>query len=150
MSALGYIYGPWVGGLISAAGSFAAGSLGYWLCRLVGEKAAIRLLGEKDYQRGKKLSGRVGGWIVVLSRWLPVFPEVVSCMAGLTRMHPGYFHTALACGSVPLGFIYAYIGYAGVTYPWIAITLSALLPPAIWYVVRKLLRKKFIHEELIN
>ena len=150
MSALGFIYGPWIGGLISTTGSFAAGSLGYWLCRLIGEKAAMRLLGEKDYVRGKKLSGSIGGWIVALSRWLPVFPEVISCMAGLMRMSPGYFHAALACGSIPLGFVYAYIGYAGITYPWLAIAFSVLLPPVIWYVVRKVLHKKFINEELIT
>lgn len=150
MSALGFIYGPWIGGLISTTGSFAAGSLGYWLCRLIGEKAAMRLLGEKDYVRGKKLSGSIGGWIVALSRWLPVFPEVISCMAGLMRMSPGYFHAALACGSIPLGFVYAYIGYAGITYPWLAIAFSVLLPPVIWHVVRKVLHKKFINEELIT
>jgi uncharacterized membrane protein YdjX (TVP38/TMEM64 family) len=150
MSALGYIYGPLIGGLISTAGSFAAGSLGYWLCRLIGESAAMRLLGEKDYERGKKLSGSLGGWIVVVSRWLPVFPEVISCMAGLTRMSPGYFHAALACGSLPLGFVYAYIGYEGNTYPWLAISLSVMLPPIIWYVVKKVLRKKFLNKELIN
>ena len=74
MAAIGYIYGPIGGGLISAAGSFLAGSFGYWLCRLLGEKTARRVLGEKDYALGKKLSGNVGGWVVVLSRWLPVFP----------------------------------------------------------------------------
>lgn len=146
MSALGYIYGPVVGGLLSSAGSFAAGSLGYWLCRLVGERAAMRLLGEKDFERGRKLSGRVGGWVVVLSRWLPVFPEVISCMAGLTRMSPGYFHAALACGSIPLGFVYAYIGYAGITYPWLAIILSALVPPLIWYWVRKVLKRELTED----
>ena len=68
MAAIGYIYGPIAGGLISAAGSFLAGSMGYWLCRVLGEKTARRLLGEKDYMLGKKLSGSVGGWVVVLSR----------------------------------------------------------------------------------
>jgi len=143
MSALGYLYGPFIGGLISAVGSFLAGALGYWLCRLVGEKAALRLLGEKDYERGKKLSGGIGGWVIVLSRWLPVFPEVIACMAGLTRMSPGYFHAALACGSLPLGFTYAYIGYTGVTHPALAIGLSAGLPPLIWFVIRRIFRLKF-------
>jgi uncharacterized membrane protein YdjX (TVP38/TMEM64 family) len=73
MAALGYIYGPVSGGLISATGSFLSGSLGYWLCRLMGEKFALRLLGEKDFERGKKLSGNIGGWVVVF-RWLR-FPK---------------------------------------------------------------------------
>lgn len=143
MSALGYIYGPLIGGLIAAAGSFLSGSLGYWMCRLVGERVAVRLLGQKDFDRGRKLSGRIGGWIVVLSRWLPVFPEVVACMAGLTRMSPTYFHAALLCGSLPLGFTYAYIGHTGIDHPWLAIALSAGFPPLIWFVIGKVFRLQF-------
>lgn len=136
MAALGYIYGPVGGGLISAAGSFLAGSTGYWLCRLLGEKTAILLLGEKDYAKGKKLSGGVGAWVVVLSRWLPVFPEVIACMAGLTRMPAAYFHTALLCASLPLGFMYAFVGYTGNEYPILSIVLSAGVPPLIWWLIR--------------
>jgi uncharacterized membrane protein YdjX (TVP38/TMEM64 family) len=138
MAGLGYLYGPVAGGLISAVGSFMSGSLGYWLCRLMGEETTKRLLGEKDYARGKKMSGQIGGWIVVFSRWLPVFPEVIACMAGLTRMPARSFHAALACGSIPLGFTYAFVGYTGVEHPGIAIGLSAGLPPLIWLTIRKL------------
>jgi uncharacterized membrane protein YdjX (TVP38/TMEM64 family) len=143
MAALGYIYGTLIGGLIGAAGSFLSGSLGYWLCRLVGERAAVRLLGQKDFERGRKLSGRMGGWIVVLSRWLPVFPEVIACMAGLTRMSPLQFHAALLCGSLPLGIAYAYIGYTGIDHPWLAFALSAGLPPLIWFVVSRIFSSTF-------
>src|SRR5690606_15584435 len=86
MSALGYLYGPVAGGLLAAGGSFCSGALAYGLCRGLGHGAARRLLGARDLARGEALFARVGGWIVVLSRWLPVFPEVVACMAGLTRM----------------------------------------------------------------
>ena len=141
MAAIGYIYGPIGGGLISAAGSFMAGSLGYWLCRLLGEKTARRVLGEKDYALGKKLSGNVGGWVVVLSRWLPVFPEVISCMAGLTRMPAAYFHGALLCASVPLGFTYAFIGHTGIEHPALSIGLSAVVPALIWSIIRPVFQK---------
>jgi uncharacterized membrane protein YdjX (TVP38/TMEM64 family) len=141
MSALGYLYGTFGGGVISAAGSFMAGSVGYWICYMVGEKAARKLLGEKDYERGTKLAHSVGGWVVALSRWLPVFPEVISCMAGLTRMRPSTFHLALLCGSLPLGFTYAYIGSTGIEHPWLAVALSAGLPPLIWWIVRSIFKK---------
>ena len=147
MSALGYIYGPLVGGLISAAGSFASGVLAYWLCRMLGENAATWVLGKKEYERGKKISARVGGWVVALSRWLPVFPEVIACMAGLTRMPPKNFYLALACGSLPLGFIYAIIGNSGIENPALAIGLSACLPPVIWFVVSRVLRSSLKESE---
>lgn len=147
MSALGYIYGPMVGGLISAAGSFASGVLAYWLCRMLGGNAATWVLGKKDYERGKKISARVGGWVVALSRWLPVFPEVIACMAGLTRMPAKNFYLALACGSLPLGFIYAIIGNSGIENPALAIGLSACLPPVIWFVASRVLRRSLKESE---
>lgn len=136
MSALGFIYGPVVGGLVAATGSFLAGAFGYGLCRLLGRRAALRLLGEKDLARGEQLFSNVGGWLVVLSRWLPLFPEVIACMAGLTRMPAAKFLLALACGSVPLGFAFAAVGHAGLEHPTLAIVLSALLPPLLWLAVR--------------
>lgn len=142
MSALGFIYGPVAGGFIASIGSFLAGSLGYWLCRLVGENAALALLGKKDFEKGKKLSMNIGGWIVALSRWLPVFPEVIACMAGLTRMPAAKFHVALLCGSLPMGFTYAVVGYSGISDPWLAIFLSACLPPVIWLLVSTFFRRR--------
>ena len=142
MSALGYMYGPLVGGLLSAAGSFASGVLAYWLCRILGENAAIKMLGQKEYARGKSISAKMGGWVVVLSRWLPVFPEVIACMAGLTRMPVKYFYLALATGSIPLGFTYALIGHAGNTHTGLAVGLSAGLPPLIWFMINRILRER--------
>jgi len=142
MSALGYIYGPIVGGLLSAAGSFISGSFGYWLCRMLGENTAIWVLGQKEYARGRKISTGIGGWVVALSRWLPVFPEVVACMAGMTRMPVGYFYLALASGSIPLGFTYAVIGSSGINHPTLALVLSAGLPPVIWFFASRVLQSR--------
>jgi uncharacterized membrane protein YdjX (TVP38/TMEM64 family) len=106
MSALGFIYGPLLGGLVGSAGSMLAGALGYGLCRAAGPRAARRLLGEHGLEQGRRLASGTGPWLVVLSRWLPVFPEVVACMAGLTRMPAPAFLMALACGSIPLSFAF--------------------------------------------
>ena len=142
ISALGYIYGPWLGGLLASLGSFLSGELAYGLCRLTGRKGALRILGEKDLARGEKLFARTGGWIVALSRWLPVFPEVVACMAGLTHMPARTFHFALACGSLPLGFAFAAVGHMGVEYPALALIVSAVAPPILWLAVRPAFLKK--------
>jgi uncharacterized membrane protein YdjX (TVP38/TMEM64 family) len=140
MSALGFVYGPVVGGAVAALGSFLSGALGYTLCRLLGPHAALRILGEKDLARGERLFSSVGGWLVVLSRWLPLFPEVIACMAGLARMRASTFFAALACGSLPLGFAFAAVGHAGADYPLLALTLSALGPPVLWLAVQTFFR----------
>jgi uncharacterized membrane protein YdjX (TVP38/TMEM64 family) len=142
MSAAGYIYGPIVGGLISATGSFLAGMTGYGLCRAFGRGIAVRLAGEKEMTEHETLFQRSGPWLVAASRWLPLLPEVVSCLAGLTRMPVRTFVVALACGSIPLGFVYAGIGAAGQDHPRLALALSVLAPPILWAVVRPLVRRK--------
>jgi uncharacterized membrane protein YdjX (TVP38/TMEM64 family) len=142
MAALGFIYGPVVGGLIATLGSFLSGALAYLLCLWLGRPAALRVLGPEDLADGERLFARVGGWLVVLSRWLPVFPEVIACMAGLSRMPPLSFFIALACGSAPLGFAFAVIGHAGAAYPIMAIALSAGLPPLLWLAVQPYLRAR--------
>lgn len=142
MSALGYLYGPYIGGALAAGGSWLAGLLAYGLCRGLGPRVALRLVGAKDLARGEALFARYGGWLVAWSRWMPVLQETVACMAGLTRMRFGPFLVALACGSLPIGFSFAAIGHAGVTNPGLALALSAALPPVLWLLSRPLWQKR--------
>ena len=142
MSAAGFLYGTWIGGLVSSVGSVAAGLLGYWLCRGFGRGLALRLTGEKELAENETLFRRSGPWIVAASRWLPLLPAVISCLAGLTRMPARTFTLALICGSVPMSFVYAAIGAAGQENPKLAIGLSVLVPPVLWVVVRLFTRRK--------
>jgi uncharacterized membrane protein YdjX (TVP38/TMEM64 family) len=142
MAALGYLYGPALGGLISAIGSFMSGAVAYGLCRITGRRGAAWLIGERDLQRGEDLFTRIGGWLVAVSRWLPLFPEVIACMAGLVRMPTRIFCLALLCGSVPLGFIYAAVGAAGKDNPTLALSLSAGLPPLLWLLLNRWIRQR--------
>ncbi|MFK5924043.1 MAG: VTT domain-containing protein [Verrucomicrobiota bacterium] len=141
MSAMGYVYGPWWGGLYSSLGSVLGGLLAYALCRALGHRAALWLAGEQDLKKAESFFRQGGGWVVVLSRWLPVLPEVVACMAGLTRMPFRVFLIALLCGSLPMGFVFAAVGAAGKETPGFAMALSAALPVVMWLVARKLLRQ---------
>lgn len=143
MSGLGYVYGTWLGGAISGAGSFLSGSLAYGLCRRFGDRAALRLMGERGQARGQKLfAGRGGGFVVALSRCLPLLPEVVACMAGLTKMPPARFFTALACGCAPMGFLFAWIGAAGRDSPGLALGLSILIPAVLYGIAALFMKRK--------
>ena len=142
ISALGYVYGAWLGGVIGAVGSMLSGLLAYGLCRRLGHRAAAFIAGEHDLEVSERVfAGAAGGYLVALSRWLPVMPEVISCLAGLSRMPFGRFAAALACGSVPLGFAFAAIGAAGRVSPAVALALSAGVPILLWLAVKPLLRR---------
>ncbi|NNE93580.1 MAG: VTT domain-containing protein [Verrucomicrobiales bacterium] len=139
MSALGVVYGWFWGGIFSTIGAMGAGLLAYGLCRNFGRRAGRWIAGEDGMKSGEKLfSGNLGGWVVALSRWLPVMPEVVACLAGLVRMPFRKFVIALACGCVPLGFAFAWIGEAGREKPELALILSATIPPVLWGIVKSL------------
>jgi uncharacterized membrane protein YdjX (TVP38/TMEM64 family) len=140
ISALGYLYGTFLGGAIAAAGLIAAGLAGYGAGRLFGERFARRWLGDRDYEKGRLLFAGGGGWVVAVSRALPVLPEVISCTAGLVRMPFRRFVAALACGSLPMGFGVASIGRAGHDAPGWAFGLSLLVPALLWLAASRMQR----------
>jgi uncharacterized membrane protein YdjX (TVP38/TMEM64 family) len=47
------------------------------------------------------------------------------------------FLIALACGSLPMGFLFAFIGSAGRSEPSWAIGFSLLIPAILWGAARK-------------
>lgn len=135
MSALGLIYGWVAGGLVAGLGSVLSGLLAYGLSAKLGRKAARWLAGDAGILEGERLfKGEPGGWIVALSRWMPVLPEVIACLAGISHMPLRRFLPALLIGSLPMGFVFAWIGETGEKSPALAVGLSAGLPPLIWMV----------------
>ncbi len=141
MSALGWMYGWWIGGLISVAGSMLSGTIAYASCRWIGRGAARWIAGEDGLRRGEEVFEKRGGWLVALSRWMPVLPEAVACLAGLSKMRWREFLPALACGSVPTGFAFAAIGHVGQSEPGWAIALSCIVPVLLWLGAMQVLRR---------
>ena len=86
------------------------------------------------------LFARGGSWLVLTSRWLPVFPEAVSCLAGLARMPFKTFLAASATGSLPMGFAFAGIGALAQERQGLAMGLSIILPVLSWLIGRRLIR----------
>jgi uncharacterized membrane protein YdjX (TVP38/TMEM64 family) len=145
MAALGMLYGPILGGLIGGTGSFLAGMTAYGGCRLLGPRAARFLVGDAHLVRLARFFARVGLWAVALSRWMPLMPEVLACLAGLARMHVGRFAAALACGSFAMGIAFAALGTAYADRPVVGLVLSALVPLAGWPIVRRFLSDSDAH-----
>ncbi|MFN0076385.1 MAG: TVP38/TMEM64 family protein [Prosthecobacter sp.] len=141
MSALGWMYGWWLGGLICAAGSMLSGIIAYAGCRWLGRGAALWIAGEAGLRRGEEIFEKRGGWLVALSRWMPVLPEAVACLAGLSRMRWRVFLPALVCGSVPTGFAFAAIGHVGQSEPGWAMALSCIMPVLLWLGAARVLRR---------
>jgi uncharacterized membrane protein YdjX (TVP38/TMEM64 family) len=132
MSALGYLYGTLAGAGYALAGSTMAGLCGYGIGRLLPERLSRRFLGEKDFARGRSLFAEGGGWIIALSRALPILPESLAVSAGLLRMPLRKFFFALLCGNIPMSLIFSWIGATGHNNPSQTILMSFLLPALLW------------------
>jgi membrane protein DedA with SNARE-associated domain len=109
---------------------------------MIKPRTAERIASEKGMQQARELFDRWGGWLVAGSRWLPVLPETISFLAGLTRMSFWRYVVALACGAVPLGFAFATAGHLGADNVLLTLTISATAPLALWLVLRPFLKPR--------
>lgn len=141
MSALGLTYGIWLGGLYAATGTTLAGLIAYALSRALGRPLARRLAGEEGLRAGEALFQGGGAWLVAGSRCLPILPEAIACLAGLHRMPFKTYAFALACGSLPTGFLFAAIGALGQEEPGWALALSVIAPLGLWLAARRWLAR---------
>lgn len=142
MAALGILYGPIAGGLISTAGSMLAGGIAYGLARLIGRRGALILVGERDLARAQHFFARSGGYAVAFSRALPLLAEVIACLAGLAGMRTARFVLALACGALPMGMVFAWLGHVGGDRPVLSVVISAAAPLVLWPVARRLMAER--------
>lgn len=141
ISALGMLYGPWLGGLIGGLGSLLAGLVAYGGCRLLGQRVLDVLVGEASLEKLGRFFRRYGLWAIALSRWMPILPEALCCLAGMARMRVGPFLAALACGSMAMGLTFGLLGMAYVDRPVVGLIVSALIPVVVWPVIHVLLRR---------
>ena len=147
IAALGVIYGTFAGGLCGAAALLSAGGLGYGLVRALGPKVAVFLAGERELRRLQAFFETGGAWAIVLTRPLPIVPEVVVCLAGLARMKPTTFFLALALGSFPTGFVYAALGSGWDTQPIFAMAIAYVVPWLLLPIALYLTRGSFRTDE---
>lgn len=140
IAALGMIYGPWLGGFLGGIGSLAAGLIAYGGCRLLGKRVFDVLVGATNLAKLNRFFERFGLAAIALSRWMPILPEALACLAGMARMRFAPFLAALACGSFAMGFAFAFLGAAYLERPALGLIISALIPLAIWPLLHFALR----------
>jgi uncharacterized membrane protein YdjX (TVP38/TMEM64 family) len=131
IAALGIIYGFVVGAAIGTLALVAAGMLAYAFVRAIGRPAAVLFAGERRLARLEAFFARSGAWAIVLTRGLPILPEVVTSLAGLARMPVAKFALALVVGSLPTAAVFAAIGVGWSDRPGLALLAAYVLPLAL-------------------
>jgi uncharacterized membrane protein YdjX (TVP38/TMEM64 family) len=141
ISSLGMLYGPWLGGFLGGVGSLLAGLVAYGGCRLLGKRVHDVLVGPENLDKLDRFFKRFGLWAIALSRWMPLLPEALCCLAGMARMKFVPFFAALACGSFAMGFAFGWLGVVYSDRPVVGLLVSALIPLAVWPIVHAFVRR---------
>jgi len=138
----GFFLGPAIGAGYSIAGLVLAGFVGYGLSHRYGERLLNVLIRENKERCHAVHSFRQHGIMtILLSRAVPILPEVSVCMAGMTKMPLGTFSLAWLASTVPYAVIAAYAGsISSVANPQPAIFTAIGLTTFFWlawYVFNK-------------
>lgn len=104
-------YGPLWGSLISLAGLFGASTVGFFIGKMLGRKAAEKLMGRKTSDKVRKLIDRYGYNAVILIRMAPISSnDAISFIAGVANMNYFRFIAATLIGILPLTLLLAWLG----------------------------------------
>jgi len=145
----GYFLGHAYGTISALTGVVLAGVCGYTISRYYGETILNYLLRDKEKRDEAMLTFQEHGFaMILLSRAIPILPEVTACLSGMTRMAFGKFMLAWLISSTPYILIASYAGsISSVENPkpaiFTAIGISAFLW-ACWFVYHRRNNKKRI------
>ncbi|GLX77734.1 hypothetical protein tinsulaeT_10740 [Thalassotalea insulae] len=151
----GYFLGHFYGAIASITGVMLAGICGYVASYLYGEK--LEKLIVKNLEERKALRAQFeqyGVFMILLSRAMPILPEVTACMSGITRMNFGKFLIAWICSSVPYAIIATYAGsISTLDNPKPAIITAIGLTTIFWsgwFIFRKVQKYKANRQQAIQ
>ena len=142
MSAVGSKYGFTIGILINFSGLLLSGTFAYFVASLFSTKGAKYICSEKDLTEYKFFFNKWGGASIILSRALPILPEVTSLMAGFVKMEAKKYFTALFLGSFFTALLYTWIGHSASDEPIWGIAIAVFIPLILWILASKHLQPK--------
>ena len=142
----GFFLGNMYGFLTASIGLMSAGTTGYFLSKRYGHKILHKIISkESERKEIESTFSSHGIAMIVLSRAMPILPEVTSCLAGLTKLPFLKFILAWAAGSLPYAFIASYAGsIITLSDPKPAILIGISIPLTLWlgwFIFSKKLKK---------
>jgi len=107
----GYFLGFFMGALYALLGLAMASFTGYFLSLKYGEKG-LHLISKssKEQEEMQQLFEQYGTSMIILSRAVPMLPEISSALAGVTKMPFHKFVTAWLLSSLPYVVVLSYVG----------------------------------------
>ncbi len=140
----GYFLGHLYGAISALTGLILAGICGYVLSRYYGN-TLFKLVIKDESKRHEAIAAfREHGFaMIVLSRAVPMLPEITSCLSGITNMPFKRYLMALFISSVPYVLIVSYAGsISSIDNPTPAILATMGFLGLLWISGGLLLRKQ--------
>lgn len=130
----GFFLGSGFGAMFAIIGMTLAGIAGYGLGKRYGEGVLLFLLRDEDKINEAKTAFQNNGMaMILLSRAVPILPEVTACLAGATNMTLSRFLFAWLLSTLPYCLIAAYSGsISSMNDPKPALIGAALLTTTLW------------------
>ncbi|WP_238322116.1 TVP38/TMEM64 family protein [Vibrio mexicanus] len=130
----GFFLGAGYGALSAIAGMTLAGVAGYGLGWRYGDAVLNFLIKDEEKVRDAKQAFTNNGFgMILLSRAVPILPEVTACLAGATGMKFSRFISAWLMSTLPYCIIAAYSGsISTINDPKPALITAAMLTGTLW------------------
>ncbi len=105
------LFGWWQGAILSWTSAMAGAAICFYIARILGRDAVIKLTSERGLDSIDEFFRRHGRTSILIARLLPFISfDIVSYAAGLTSMPFGGFMLATGLGQLPATIIYSYVG----------------------------------------
>lgn len=138
----GNVIGWFPAGVTATVGLMIGSLVGYLACRWGGQHAFQRFVKPHESERARAWFNTNGLLAIIVSRPIPMLPELLACLGGFTRMSFARFALAFFLGTVPFAFACSIAGAASnVDNPWPGITVGIALPAVGWLIWRSATRK---------
>ncbi len=133
----------WLSGGIAAVIGMMLGSLiGYVACRYGGRRLFDRFVKPDEAARARRWFDDYGQLAIIISRPVPMLPELMACLGGMARMNVWRFTAAFLIATAPFAFACSIAGAATtIDNPWPGIGVGIVLPAVGWVVWRVATRR---------
>ncbi len=107
----GALFGFWLGLFLSWGSAMLGAALCFFIARFFGSKHVAKIVTQPLVDKTDDFIKKYGNYAILMARLLPFVPfDVVSYVAGLTRMHFIGFWIATGIGQLPATATYTYLG----------------------------------------
>ncbi len=135
----GNLLGLWTGFLAIFSGMSVCSIAGYLLGRFSGKAFSKKILSIQERGRMEKWGTAGSRWLIMVSKGLPLMNETVCITCGFAKMGFVKYLAYSFAGTVPVAFVYAYLGNIAENVTQIIIIICACFLTALFatYLIRK-------------